>query len=167
MGGRCGRLWSRNRTKIGGNDRTIAPWLSSQFNSIVPEGPHWLPRSIARSERASRTGGSPRARDCPLGVIWPRSWASLAALCVWLMNVSSRSNLRLVSGRQARAWPRGSPDPQHRPDRRKPRFCRSSSTSSEARRGYFRWASPLKTPSHSSCGHTSWRERPGGLRRRR
>jgi hypothetical protein len=45
-------------------------WLSSPSNSIVPEGRRWLPRSIARSERASRTGGSPRARGCPLGKIW-------------------------------------------------------------------------------------------------
>jgi DNA-binding transcriptional MocR family regulator len=42
-------------------------------------------------------------------------------------------------------WPSCSPDPQYLSGRRKPRFCRTSSTSSEMRRRHFRWACPLKT----------------------
>ena len=52
-------------------------------------------------------------------------------------------------------WPSGSPDPQYLIGRLKPRFCRTSSTSSETRRWHFRWACPLKTPFHSSYGHAS------------
>ena len=61
----------KNSTKIADFGCTIAPWVPSPSNSIVTEGPRWLPRFIRRSEKASRTGGSPRARGCPLGRIWP------------------------------------------------------------------------------------------------
>ena len=56
---------------------------------------------------------------------------------------------------QEPVWSRGSPDPQYLIGRRKPRFCRTSSTSSETHRCHFRWACLLKTPSRSSYGHAS------------
>jgi hypothetical protein len=81
-------------------------WLDRFFPVKVDRTsePHWLPRSTARSERASRTGGSPQARGCPPGAIWLLNWAFPAAPCVRPTNVSLRSNSRLASGRQELVW---------------------------------------------------------------
>ena len=67
--------------------------------SIVPEEHRWLTQIYWRDPRGHRErGGSPRARGCPPGRIWPLSSASPAAPCVWPTNVSSTRQFAIGLG---------------------------------------------------------------------
>jgi DNA-binding transcriptional MocR family regulator len=111
----------------------------------VPEGLRWLPQIYSAIREGIENG------RLASGVRLP-SWQDLAAQLGVSRGTVRVAYERLIAeqfaiglGPQELVWPSGSPDPQYLIGRRKPRFCRTSSTSSEMRRWHFRWACPLKT----------------------